>query len=77
MTIEEMNIPEIIKKEAADMIRRIEQAATPLELSIAGAAAEGFMIGINCLKAMVPKDVDTLEVIFSVAIDLRAVELGR
>jgi hypothetical protein len=69
MTLEEMNIPASIKKEAADLIRRIELADGLLELSTAGGMTEGFMIGVTCLKALRPSDADALEVMFSEAID--------
>jgi hypothetical protein len=69
MTLEEMNIPPSIKKEAADLLRRIELADGLLELSTAGGMTEGFMIGLTCLKALRPSDADALEVMFSQAID--------
>jgi hypothetical protein len=69
MTLEEMNIPAVIKKEAADLIRRIELAEGLLELSTVGGMTEGFMIGVTCLKALRPADADALEVMFSQAID--------
>jgi hypothetical protein len=69
MTLEEMNIPAVIKKEAADLIRRIELAEGPLELSTVGGMTEGFMIGVTCLKALRPSDADALEILFSQAID--------
>jgi hypothetical protein len=69
MTLEEMNIPASIKKEAADLIRRIELADGLLELSTAGGMTEGFMIGVTCLKALRPLDADALEILFSQAID--------
>jgi hypothetical protein len=69
MTLEEMNIPPSIKKEAADLIRRIELADGLLDLSTAGGMTEGFMIGVTCLKALRPSDADALEVMFSQAID--------
>lgn len=69
MTLDEMNIPAVIKKEAADLIRRIEVAEGLLELSTAGGMTEGFMIGVTCLKALRPSDADALEIMFSQAID--------
>jgi hypothetical protein len=69
MTLEEMNIPASIKKEAADLIHRIELAEGLLELSTAGGMTEGFMIGVTCLKALHPADADALEIMFSQAID--------
>jgi hypothetical protein len=69
MTLEEMNIPPSIKKEAADLIRRIELAEGLLELSTVGGMTEGFMIGVTCLKALRPADADALEILFSQAID--------
>lgn len=69
MTLEEMNIPAVIKTEAADLIRRIELAEGLLELSTVGGMTEGFMIGVTCLKALRPADADALEIMFSQAID--------
>jgi hypothetical protein len=68
MTLEEMNMPAVIKKEAADLIRRIELAEGLLELSTAGGMTEGFMIGVTCLKALRPVDAEALELMFSQAI---------
>jgi hypothetical protein len=45
MTLEEMNIPASIKKEAADLISRIELADGLLDLSTAGGEAGLFMCG--------------------------------
>ena len=73
MTLEEMNIPAVIKKEAADLIRRIELAEGLLELSTVGGMTEGFMIGVTCLKALRPGDADALEIMFSQAIDRKMV----
>jgi hypothetical protein len=73
MTLEEMNIPAVIKKEAADLIRRIELADGLLELSTVGGMTEGFMIGVTCLKALRPADADALEIMFSQAIDRKMV----
>jgi len=74
MTLDEMNIPPVIKKEAADLIRRIELADGLLELATAGGMTEGFVIGINCLKALRPNDVDALEILFSQAMDRKMAE---
>jgi hypothetical protein len=68
MTLEEMNMPAVIKKEAADLIRRIELAEGLLELSTAGGMTEGFVIGVTCLKALRPVDAEALELMFSQAI---------
>jgi hypothetical protein len=68
MTLEEMNMPAVVKKEAADLIRRIELAEGLLELSTAGGMTEGFMIGVTCLKALRPVDAEALELMFSQAI---------
>lgn len=68
MALEEIDIPEIIKKEAAEMIRRIDLAEGLLELSTLAGVAEGFIIGLNCLKALQPSDADALETLFSQAV---------
>jgi hypothetical protein len=77
MTLEEMNIPPEIKKEAADLIRRIELADGLLELATAGGMTDGFIICINCLRFMRPKDVDELEILFSQAMDRKMAEARR
>ena len=69
MTLDEMNIPPVIKKEAADLIRRIEMADGLLELATAGGMTDGFVICINCMKLMRPNDLDALEILFSQAMD--------
>ena len=77
MTLDEMNIPPVIKKEAADLMRRVELTDGLLELATAGGMAEGFMIGINCLKALRPNDVDALEILFSQAMDRKMREARK
>jgi hypothetical protein len=69
MTLEEMNIPLSIKTQAADIIKRIEQSTGMLDATMAGGIAEGFVLGIVCLKAMWPEDIDQLETLFSQASD--------
>ncbi|MGV8860735.1 MAG: hypothetical protein ACOH2O_04230 [Pseudomonas sp.] len=69
MTLEEMNIPLPIKIQAADIITRIEQSTGIIDATMAGGIAEGFVLGIVCLKAMQPKDIDQLETLFSQASD--------
>lgn len=69
--------PGIHKEEAADLIRRIELAYGLLELATVGGMTEGFVIGINCIKAMHPNDVDALEILFSQALDKRMAEARK
>ncbi|MDB5995285.1 MAG: hypothetical protein JWP42_2421 [Pseudomonas sp.] len=69
MTLEEMNIPPEIKREAADIIKRIEHSTKIIDATLAIGIAEGFILGLTCLRAMRPKDIDQLEILFSQAAD--------
>ncbi|MDY7559876.1 hypothetical protein QN382_08410 [Pseudomonas sp. 10B1] len=67
MTLEEMNIPAEIKRAAADIIEGIEQATGMLDATMAGGIAEGFVLGLACLKAISPQHLDELERLFGQA----------
>ncbi|MEB0039831.1 MULTISPECIES: hypothetical protein [unclassified Pseudomonas] len=69
MTLEEMNIPTEIKRAAADIIERIEDATGMLDATMAGGVAEGFVLGLDCLKAVSPQHLDELERLFGKATD--------
>jgi len=75
MTLEEMNIPSSIKDEAADIIKRIEESTGILDATMAGGIAEGFLLGLICLKALRPKDIDQLEILFSQTTDKKMAAL--
>ncbi|WP_397448108.1 hypothetical protein [Pseudomonas sp. NA-150] len=75
MTLEEMIIPQAIKTEAADIIKRIEQATGVIDATMAGGIAEGFVLAIICLEAMRAKDIDELEILFSQATDKKMATL--
>jgi hypothetical protein len=77
MTLEEMNIPQSIKDKAADIIKRIEHSTGIIDTTLAGGIAEGFVLGIICLRAMRPKDIDQLEILFCQATDLKLAELRK
>lgn len=69
MTLEELDVAQTVKKEAADLVRRISVAEGLLELSTLAGMTEGFIIALNCLKVLQPSQTDALERIFSQAID--------
>jgi hypothetical protein len=77
MTLDVMDIQAKVKKEAIDLLHRIEQADGLFELTSAGGMAEGFMKGINCLKALPPSDADALDILFSRALDRKMALVRR
>lgn len=77
MALEDMTIPVEIRREAADIIARIEHATGMLDASMVGGVAEGFLIALRCVNAITAKDIDQLERVFADATDEKMVSLRK
>lgn len=75
MKFEEIVMPDSVRKEALQILSDIERTGDLLELTRIGGIAEGFAIGVCCVGALRPMDLDALEIIFTQAVDRKMMEV--
>lgn len=69
-----LNLPAAVQAQALKLLERIQQAHTADELFRASDRAEGFVLGIETLKALNPADIETLYLLFDNAATVRRLE---
>lgn len=76
MNFEKIVMPDSVRKEALQILSDIERADDLLEVTRMGGIAEGFAMGVGCVGAVRPIELDALEIIFTQAFDRRLAEVS-
>lgn len=68
-----LNLPQAVQAQALKLLTRIQQAHSPDELWRAADRAEGFVLGMETVKALNPASLEGLYVVFDSATTARRV----
>ncbi len=77
MTLDNVVMPDVVRKEVNKILTDIKRADGVIELTHLGGIAEGFARGLTCVGAMRAADIDALEIAFSKTFDRRMTELRK
>lgn len=69
-----LNLPHAVRAQALKLLERIQQASTADELFSAADRAEGFVLGLETVKALNPASLEGLYVVFDNAATARRLE---
>lgn len=72
-----LNLPAAVQARASKLLERIQQAHTADELFRASDRAEGFVLGIETVKALNPESIEALYVLYDNAATARRLEHGQ
>ncbi|RON20564.1 hypothetical protein BK660_16045 [Pseudomonas brassicacearum] len=71
-----LNLPAAIRVQGSKLLCAIRSAATLLDALRAADRAEGFVLGIETLRALNPEDIEGLYLVFDRAFQVRQAELS-
>jgi hypothetical protein len=74
--VTEMTLPALVRQEVEILLGAIMRAVTTDEAERAGIRAEGFVLGIERLRALRPADIEALYLVFEQAVELRCGEFA-
>lgn len=69
-----LHLPPAVKAQTLKLLAQIAQARTADDLFRAGDRAEGFVLGVETVKALNPADIEALYVLFDNAATARRLE---
>lgn len=75
MTTDNIIMPAAVREETHRLLAAITRASTGRDAEHAGLRAEGFVLGVERLKAMKPESIEALYLVFEVAVEMRIGEL--
>jgi hypothetical protein len=76
MIPDDMVLPALVRQEIDSLLGAIKRATTHDDAERAGIRAEGFVLGIERLRALRPADIEALYLVFEQAVELRCGELS-
>jgi hypothetical protein len=76
MIPDEMVLPALVRQEIDNLLGMIKRATTGEAAERAGIRAEGFVLGIERLRALRPADIEALYLVFEQAVESRVTELS-
>lgn len=76
MTTNTIIMPAAVRQELDLLLAAIKRASTTDEAERAGIRAEGFVLGVERLKALQPASIEALYLIVENALELRAGEIS-
>ncbi|MCF7558932.1 hypothetical protein [Pseudomonas petrae] len=76
MTIDNITMPATVRQELDLLLATINRATTGGEAERAGIRAEGFVLGVERLKALQPVSIEALYLVVEQAVEWRVGELA-
>lgn len=76
MTADDVVMPSAVRQQLDHLLTTIKRAATSDEAERAGIRAEGFVLGVERLKALPPASIEALYLVVEQAVESRAGELA-
>lgn len=76
MNTDDLVMPAAVRQELDQLLATIKRATTSDEAERAGLRAEGFVLGVERLKALQPASIEALYLVVEQAVELRAGELA-
>ena len=76
MTHENITMPAAVRQELDLLLASIKRATTSDEAERAGLRAEGFVLGVERLKALQPASIEALYLVIERAVEYRSGELS-
>lgn len=75
MNTDDLVMPSAVRQELDQLLARIKRATTSGEAERAGIRAEGFVLGVERLKALQPASIEALYLVVEQAVEVRTGEL--
>jgi hypothetical protein len=76
MDHQNINVPAAVRQELDVLLATIKRATTTDEAERAGIRAEGFILGVERLRALQPLSIEALYLVVEQAVELRAGEIA-
>ncbi|MDB6051225.1 MAG: hypothetical protein JWR17_3971 [Pseudomonas sp.] len=76
MIPDDMALPTLVRQEVESLLDTIKRSSGREGAERAGLRAEGFVLGIERLRALRPADIEALYLVFEQAVELRCGELS-
>lgn len=76
MIYENITMPAVVRQELDQLLAAIKRATTTDEAERGGIRAEGFMLGVERLKALQPASIEAIYLVVEQSVELRVGELA-